>query len=840
MRKKAESVVLLFIILTTDTCLAHTSRFLSPGAVLDHQEAIGRIVISNQNIVYFEYVRPPSKAPYYFPYENKPDSVEGRKLLMVADIEGDAVPKQLFPQDTQSAYRFAGENPLAPDKKSIGVFRINGQTLTPGVFSTDKESIKFFDRVSASIRLPFFNWVSETEFIVLEEFHGSGGGLVREGRFYGPVARADTWDEAWRQRSVTSSVLGSGKYETIAYPRPKQVLSKVNTRTARREVLLERPGIAPLLSSSSGRYLLAFFSNGPKLDFSDEINSLHLNDSGYVIVDTETGGLVDLSGEFDVAFTPFAFSPNETKFLFSVKTASAENGQTEFQILDLATKNITSHLGGEIYRSAGRKEDIKRSSPRLRSVFWVDEQSFIHPQANTSASRIDWIRISLSGECEKITQAISGDPGRPISKSGSEVFFVVDGDVLAVTSGSKPRSLSEQYAPLAVYRAPDKRSALPSIEELAFYSESQGRLLVLDASGGELAAYDLPESSAEIHEIQSASMTYSLHRRGHESALMFSHSSFDGNKISPRLLWSYNAYLKDVETTGKPVRVDYDGPGGQELYGWIYLPAGQSKVTASKHPLVTIAYAERLFGWNDDEVPADKPWNVTLNAPVSVQMFTSAGYAVLLPSIPLDWAPSNPMVDMMPSINAAVDAAIASGIVDEDRLALTGHSFGGYTALAVAVQSNRFDVLIASSSQSNLSSLYGTFYEQDRYQPFTQVPAYGFGQGVSFIGMEQGQHRMGAPPWRDEERYNRNSPVFHAEAVETPVMLIHGDLDFIPMAQAEEMFTALVREGKDAQFIRYWGEPHSVLRPQNQRDMWSRVLAFLEDNGVTPGPKAVH
>ena len=92
-----------------------------------------------------------------------------------------------------------------------------------------------------------------------------------------------------------------------------------------------------------------------------------------------------------------------------------------------------------------------------------------------------------------------------------------------------------------------------------------------------------------------------------------------------------------------------------------------------------------------------------------------------------------------------------------------------------------------------------------------------------------------------EIAYIRNSPVFFADQVEDPVMLIHGDADSATlMTQAEEMFTALRREGKDALFVRYWGEEHTISQPQNQRDMWTRVFDFLEDNGVTPGPKSVH
>jgi len=95
--------------------------------------------------------------------------------------------------------------------------------------------------------------------------------------------------------------------------------------------------------------------------------------------------------------------------------------------------------------------------------------------------------------------------------------------------------------------------------------------------------------------------------------------------------------------------------------------------------------------------------------------------------------------------------------------------------------------------------------------------------------MEQGQFRMGNPPWKDFERYVRNSPLSYAERVETPLMIVHGDMDFIPMQQSEEFFTALYRQGKRAELVRYWGEGHTPESTDNVRDLWHRIYAWLDE-----------
>ena len=60
-------------------------------------------------------------------------------------------------------------------------------------------------------------------------------------------------------------------------------------------------------------------------------------------------------------------------------------------------------------------------------------------------------------------------------------------------------------------------------------------------------------------------------------------------------------------------------------------------------------------------------------------------------------------------------------------------------------------------------------------------------------------------------------------------MLIHGDLDFIPVQQAEESFTALYRQDKRAEFVRYQGEWHEIENREDVLDLWKRINAWLAE-----------
>jgi dipeptidyl aminopeptidase/acylaminoacyl peptidase len=84
-----------------------------------------------------------------------------------------------------------------------------------------------------------------------------------------------------------------------------------------------------------------------------------------------------------------------------------------------------------------------------------------------------------------------------------------------------------------------------------------------------------------------------------------------------------------------------------------------------------------------------------------------------------------------------------------------------------------------------------------------------------------------AAPELRRYRYFRNSPIFFADRIETPLMIIQGDLDFVPIQQGEEMFSALHRLGKPVVFVRYWGEGHLNAGPANVADFGIECMPGL-------------
>jgi dipeptidyl aminopeptidase/acylaminoacyl peptidase len=291
-------------------------------------------------------------------------------------------------------------------------------------------------------------------------------------------------------------------------------------------------------------------------------------------------------------------------------------------------------------------------------------------------------------------------------------------------------------------------------------------------------------------------------------------------------IWRANKWLSEVKL-GDAQLITYTATDGAPLNAWLLLPPGYAAGT--KVPVVTIIYPGLVYG---SRTPSSfSPYQSDFEHP---QLFAALGYAVLLPSMP---PPKNPedahaLAELPRGVLPAIDAAIARGFVDPDRVAVLGQSDGGFAVLGLITQTNRFRSAIASAGFSDLVSLYGTFYGQYRYGD-AGIPE--TGQVFRMLQMEKGSGRMGGPPWAEAERYRENSAVLKANKVTTPLMLVHGDLDFVPIQQDEEFFTMLYRQDKRVTFVRYQGEWHTIASHANVLDLWERIDNWLKETMASRG-----
>jgi dipeptidyl aminopeptidase/acylaminoacyl peptidase len=291
----------------------------------------------------------------------------------------------------------------------------------------------------------------------------------------------------------------------------------------------------------------------------------------------------------------------------------------------------------------------------------------------------------------------------------------------------------------------------------------------------------------------------------------------------PRTLVRANGFLSEIEEP-EARRIRYESLDGDSLTAWVLLPPRSAPDLAEggRLPLVTWVYGGHVGREDRPHSTA----SLTYRGGDNLLLYTSRGYAVLIPSIPLPppHLSGDPYEAIPSGVLPAVDRAVELGIADEDRLAVMGTSYGGYTALSLITQTNRFRAAISEAGASNLVSMYGQLDARYRYDEFSHEDL-----GRMML-LEFAQYGMGGPPWEDMERYVRNSPITHAGRIETPVLLIHGDLDYVALQQAEELFSSLQRQGKRARFVRYWGEGHGIANSANMRDRWEQIFRWLDEH----------
>ncbi|PZG13111.1 S9 family peptidase [Nonomuraea aridisoli] len=152
---------------------------------------------------------------------------------------------------------------------------------------------------------------------------------------------------------------------------------------------------------------------------------------------------------------------------------------------------------------------------------------------------------------------------------------------------------------------------------------------------------------------------------------------------------------------------------------------------------------------------------------------------------------------------APIDALVAEGVADPDRLAVTGYSYGGYMTCWLSATTGRFKAAIPGGLVSDLSSLSGT----------------------SDLG-----HLMKTHEYAGD--LAAQSPITHVAGVTAPTLVLHGENDDrCPVGQAEQWFAALRERRVPVRLVRYPGASHLFIlsgRPSHRHDYNERIIAWLE------------
>ena len=257
----------------------------------------------------------------------------------------------------------------------------------------------------------------------------------------------------------------------------------------------------------------------------------------------------------------------------------------------------------------------------------------------------------------------------------------------------------------------------------------------------------------------------------------------------------------DKVALGEVREIRYEGSKGESVQMFLVLPPGYE--AGKQYPLVQIVHG------GPHAISGD-----TFHFRWSGQAFAAPGYIAALANfqgstswgqdfakrIQGAWA-ERPFEDVM----KATDLLVASGMVDEKKMATAGGSYGGYMMSWIEGHTDRFRCIVNHAGVYDLMVQYASDVTQGRAQS------------------------MGGDAWDGLEAIDRWNPSRFAKGFSTPMLVIHGEKDYrVPVSHGLECYGVLKAKGVPARLVYFPDENHWVLKPANSILWYREVHAWLK------------
>jgi len=251
--------------------------------------------------------------------------------------------------------------------------------------------------------------------------------------------------------------------------------------------------------------------------------------------------------------------------------------------------------------------------------------------------------------------------------------------------------------------------------------------------------------------------------------------------------------------------MEWTSTNGEKIEGILYKP--EDFDPSKEYPMMTYFYEQ----YSDDLYEHYAP--EAHRSIINFTFYVSRGYVVFVPDIhyEMGYPGESALQSVMPGVTRLAD----KDWIDENNIGVQGHSWGGYQIAYMVTKTDLFAAAEAGAPVSNMISAYGGIR---------------WGTGMSrMFQYEETQSRIGGTLWDMPMRYIDNSPIFQADRIDTPLMMMHNDKDSaVPWEQGIELFVALRRLNKPAWLINYTGEVHWPTDLAEMRDWTTRMQQFFD------------
>ncbi len=397
---------------------------------------------------------------------------------------------------------------------------------------------------------------------------------------------------------------------------------------------------------------------------------------------------------------------------------------------------------------------------------------------------------------------ISGEWSDPC-KGGGDIFVIETGN-----GAHEPRNLTPgiHCSPAWCRWFPDGQRLLFTAwqgvtQQIGMLDEVTGTITFLDKD----VVMDIgwPHLSTTA-DLQSFATTHINEQ--HPPDIFFGSLTKEGEKITGidwKRLTQLNPIAEETFAIAPSQAIKYESIDGWQIDALFTPPLAHKGDTLP--PLVVDVHGGPSFAWTDD-------FGYVY---FSAQELASAGYAVLRANIRGSWGRGVAFADAvvgdmggkdLQDLLCGIDYLVERGMVDGNRVAIIGGSYGGFMAAWAITQTTRFSAAVMASGISDFHSFHAqsTIFDWD----------------TRFIGVDPLEH---------PEAYRARSAITFAARVQTPTLIVHGGEDYIvPVSQAYAFYRALKERGIPTELVIYPREGHGNLEYDHRRDEGERILKWLE------------
>jgi dienelactone hydrolase len=753
-------------------------------------------------------------------------------------------PKKLFQPNPRAAYRL-GE--FSSDGRFLSLLAMHDGKVILAVYDFERQRLTEFPlapRFPGYQPSPEWAWLDNHRLAVAAYPAGEAGTWPFTFRRAIGTRLSEAWERSWEGKEPSVDVYDSSSSDTVR-PLPGRLVT-IDMQSGRIRELASGQ-FSGLRASPDGRWLAAAKESSLPQHTLQQPHTDWTYAQCALVLFSLSGApqMREVAPGLDLLPDSMVWKPSGKNLAFFAWHIGATFSSGEFWQLDApnGVVNIVPHEGLSLASQRARGGAqwperpvwlgdalavLARPTPGKAGSFTYEEmrsRGAIDPRVTLASLPAHWFLLGRDPPAIDLTSGLKQVSPVPVIATGSQAIVIGDGQVLQLDASGTPARLFSNSPPL-----------LDVLRNQHFFEQTRlnggGGFFPVAGDPGTLAKIDLEEGAPVLKLLTAPLESRALALSGSGTVLL-QMGAGKGAKLAllrsggkPESLGKLNPFLDSVAET-RWVDFPYSNAQGatrSPLSGCLLLPADYHR--GYKYPLVVEIYPDRSGGCAGAENRNEFAMAVA-PAAYSEHLLAAKGFVVLRPDAGggISRTADGPQAGLPAVVDRAIDAVIAAGYVDPDRVGLMGYSQGGFASLWLATQSPRYKAVVSINGYSDLMT---AFFDMDLAQEFVPTEIAPQGHPDRYLISVGSPFSMGGTPWQFPERYIRNSPLWRSDSVTAPALLIHSDLDNFNSTSYKQFFSSLFMQKKDARLLIYRGEGHAPSSPANIRDMWKNIFYWLD------------